>query len=260
MPKKRIPMDEAEKKLIDAGTSISSVDSSDILSINDSSTKSTNNQVKKSNTGRTNVFATVVYPDSAPADWMDILRDTHIRTLISPLHDKDKNPDGTQKKPHYHVMVMFDTKKNFDTQVKPIFDRIHAVGREEVLSTRGYARYLCHKDNPEKYQYDESEVTAMNGACYRTMIELPIDDLAIVEEIIDYIEEHDIYSFRELTLWCKASRKDWFRVLSTSRTYIIKEYLKSRYWDLENEDKVEALRLVRQQNAMMQEEARKDGR
>lgn len=111
--------------------------------------------------GRTRNFATVVYPESAPADWMDRLNDYHVAALVSPLHDRDTNPSGEPKKPHYHVMLIFEGPKEFETQVKPIFDDIGGVGREMVNSARGYARYLCHLDNPEKAQYDPAEVRCM---------------------------------------------------------------------------------------------------
>ena len=89
-------------------------------------------------------FATVVYPESAPENWIDILNEYHVACLISPLHNRDIDPDLNIKKPHYHVLIMFEGKKNYETQVKPIFDSIGGVGREYVQSIRGYARYLCH--------------------------------------------------------------------------------------------------------------------
>ena len=92
--------------------------------------------------GRTRNFATVVYPESAPDDWIEKLEELHVAVLISPLHDKDKNPSGESKKPHYHVLLMFEGPKDFETQIQPIFDSIGAVGRELVNSVRGYARYL----------------------------------------------------------------------------------------------------------------------
>ena len=229
-----------EKKPVDGGTSKDLIDSNANSSTINSTTKTLINQGKKET--RTKVFATIVYPDSAPSDWKEIVKETHVPAFISPLHDKDTDPNGKQKKPHYHVMLIFDSLKNFDTQVKPIFDRFGGVGREEVLSQRGYARYLCHKDNPEKYQYDEQEVEELNGACYAVTITLPTDEIGAVEDMIDFIEDNDIYSFRKLFMWCKDNQKDWFRLLASSKTYIIKEYLKSRYWDLENEAKVEYLR------------------
>ena len=98
--------------------------------------------------GRTRNFATVVYPESAPEDWINKLEELHVAVLVSPLHDKDINPSGEPKIPHYHVLLMFESPKDFETQIQPIFDSIGAVGRELVNSARGYARYLCHLYNP----------------------------------------------------------------------------------------------------------------
>lgn len=243
MSKRKQILDElgikAEKK---PGKSANLTSKDDSSSTINSTTKSLINQGKsKTKETRTRVFATIVYPDSAPVNWKQIIKDTHIPAFISPLHDKDTDPDGNQKKPHYHVLLIFDGLKNFETQVKPIFDRFGGVGREEVLSQRGYARYLCHMDNPEKYQYDQSEVEELNGACYAVTITLPTDEIGAVEAMIDFIEDNDIYSFRKLFRWCKDNQKDWFRLLASSKTYIIKEYLKSRYWDLANEVELEEL-------------------
>lgn len=241
MPKRRVPI-ETEKKPADGGTSESRGEIDNTYPDINSTTNSPENQEQISSKAmRTKVFATIVYPESAPADWETILSDTHVPAFVSPLHDKDVNPDGQQKKPHYHVMLVFDSLKNFDTQVKPIFDRIGGVGREEVLSQRGYARYLCHMDNPEKYQYEQAEVTELNGASYSATIMLPTDEIGAVRDMLVFIEDNDIYSFRKLLDWCASNKEDWFRLLLSSKTYIIKEYLKSRYWDLENGPKLDAL-------------------
>ena len=59
-------------------------------------------------------FATVVYLESAPADWMERLDQHHIAALVSPLHDKDKNPSGEPKKAHYHVLLMFESPTDYE--------------------------------------------------------------------------------------------------------------------------------------------------
>ena len=73
--------------------------------------------------GRTRNFATVVYPESAPENWQDILSEQFVPAFISPLHDKDINPTGEPKKPHYHVVIMFDSTKTSE-QAKEIFDKV----------------------------------------------------------------------------------------------------------------------------------------
>ena len=51
-------------------------------------------------------WSLVVYPESAPENWRDILDDYHIPWVESPLHDKDINPDGEIKK-HIGILVYF---------------------------------------------------------------------------------------------------------------------------------------------------------
>ena len=55
-------------------------------------------------TGRS--WAFVMYPDSMPDNWEEIISSTGLPMAISPLHDKDINPTGEIKKPHYHVFTL----------------------------------------------------------------------------------------------------------------------------------------------------------
>lgn len=181
--------------------------------------------------GRTRNFATVVYPESAPDNWIDILNEYHVATLISPLHDCDIDPSGNLKKPHYHVLLIFEGPKDFDNQVKPIFDSIGAVGRELVNSVRGYARYLCHLDNPEKHQYDVNDVRQLGGADYLGLIQLPTDDIQILKDIFLFIRKNEIYSMAEFLDVVAVHRPEWFSTVALSRGYIVDKYIKSRAWE-----------------------------
>lgn len=177
-------------------------------------------------------FATIVYPESAPEHWQETLAECFVPAFISPLHDQDINPGGEQKKPHYHVVVMFEGKKS-DAQVKEIFDAIGGVGLERVNSIRGYARYLCHMDNPEKAQYAPEQVRSLCGADYTGTIGLVTDKYKAIKEIIAYCKEKDVFSYADLLEYCAEERMDWFRVLCDNGTVVIKEYLKSRSWGVQ---------------------------
>lgn len=183
--------------------------------------------------GRTRNFATVVYPDSAPSDWMDKLDRLHIAAFISPLHDKDMDPDGGLKKSHYHVMLMFESPVEYETRVAPIFAEIGAVGREMVNSARGYARYLCHLDNPEKFQYSPSEVRCIGGADYYGVTSLPTDDMKMIGEVFSYIQEHEIYSLAELLTISQIHHPEWFSMIAMSRCYVVDKFIKSLAWERE---------------------------
>lgn len=188
---------------------------------------------KENGKGRTRNFATVVYPDSAPEGWKNILTEQRVPALISPLHDKDVNDKGEDKKAHFHVIVMFDGVKTKE-QAQELFEKIGGVGCEVVQSLRGYARYLCHMDNPEKAQYSQEDVCAYCGADYIGIIGLALDKYKAVREIITYCREQNIYSYARLLEYCMEERFDWFRLI-VDHPVLVREYLKSRTWTDEND-------------------------
>lgn len=186
----------------------------------------------KVSSDRTRNYATVVYPDSAPENWLDILSNEHVPAFVSPLHDRDTNPTGESKKSHWHVMVMFDGVKTVG-QAKNLFDKIGGVGCEVVKSIRGSARYLCHMDNPEKAQYKPEDVKCFGGADYNSVCSLPADRNKIIREMINFCDQNKIFSFAWLIRYSMDEKPDWFNSLCSNSTYVIKEYLKSKRWEYE---------------------------
>lgn len=184
----------------------------------------------KSPRERRRAYAWLVYPDSAPEDWMQRLADTHIMALVSPLHDRDTNPDGTQKKPHWHCLCYFEGKKSLD-QINELRREIlgtnYNPGLEDVASVRGYARYLIHRDNPEKAQYSAADVRAFGGMDFDAMCALPSDDNRMLEELFKYIRENRIMYFSDLCDAVAISNPDWFSMIVSRKTYVVKEYIKS---------------------------------
>lgn len=180
---------------------------------------------------RTRNFATIVYPDSAPADWLTILSDFHIPCFVSPFHDSDITANGEKKKSHYHVLLCFDSVKTVE-QASEIFVSIGGVGCEIVKSMRAYARYLCHLDDPNKHQYNVSDVLSLSGAIYLDVIQSASDRYAAIEEMMDFCDKYNVCSFYLLSRYARQNRSDWFRILCDSGTVYLKEFLKSREWSL----------------------------
>ena len=187
-------------------------------------------KVKKDGTGRTRNFAFLVYPESAPPNWLEILDDAHCPAFVSPLHDRDINPDGDPKKPHYHVMLIFDSVKTI-AQAQEIRDSIAGVGWEKIASQRGYIRYLCHLDNPEKAQYSQDDIKCFGGLDYFSMVTLPTDVDAMLDDMTRYIDKYQVYSFRRFCSYCRDNNKAWSYVLKHSGACYIKEYIKGLAWD-----------------------------
>lgn len=186
--------------------------------------------------GRTRNFACVVYEESAPDFWQGLLAEQAVPAFISPMHDRDLNPTGDPKKPHYHVMIMFEGVKTV-SQAEEVFSVIGGVGCEKVKSLRGYARYLVHADNPEKAQYNVADVVSLCGADYIQATALQSDKYVAIREMLEFIEDNNIFSYAKFLKYCATSREDWFRSLCDSSTYVIKEFLKSRKWDYDEEQR-----------------------
>lgn len=179
-------------------------------------------------------WATVGYPESLPSNWLEILQDTKIQICISPLHDKDENPDGTPKKSHYHIMFMFDgpTTKN---RVKAICDSINAVNPIKIDSARGMYRYHIHIDNPEKYQYDDRDRILLNGfdtSNLNTFTEMEFDKYE--NDILDVIEAFNFTEYRDLLHYLRTNQLNNLLYVSKKRTVMLNAYIKSRKYSLKN--------------------------
>ena len=110
-------------------------------------------------------FACVVYVDSLPVDFKERINFSGLKIAISPWHNMDQNADGLPKKPHRHVIIVFNgpvTREHADKVCKEIFNGTVCIRLDTV---RGYYRYFCHLDNPEKYQYQPCDIEHYNGFC-----------------------------------------------------------------------------------------------
>lgn len=183
--------------------------------------------MKQNNSGRTRIYATIVYPESAPEDWLDKLKSECVPAFVSPLHDQDINPDGEIKKPHYHVMVMFDGVKTIQQwdDFKSLFG---GVGNEIVQSKRGYARYLCHLDNPEKYRYNVDDVICIAGADYPDVISRDSDKYATIRQMINFVRNNHITSYTDLMDHAMEFEPDWYRALCDNSSFVINTYIQDQ--------------------------------
>ena len=177
-------------------------------------------------------WASVIYPESAPKDWLDLLDGLHIKALVSPLHDKDVKDDGSGelKKPHYHVLLSCDGPVTYDV-AKSTFDVFGGVGAEQVRSLTGYARYLCHMDNADKTRYSENDVIQLGGADFAEAVQTNVDRLDAIEQMQQWCDDNNVFSMAELNRYARANRRDWFRVLNTSAIVPMDSYVKSLKWE-----------------------------
>lgn len=180
-------------------------------------------------TGRARYWTFLVYEDSAPENWRAILDDFHMPWVESPLHDKDLNPDGTEKKPHRHIMTYFEGKKNYN-QVLEIASSVGSPQPLPVLSPQGLIRYFVHLDNPEKFQYNLLDIVPHQGLdISKYFLPSETQHLAYLHEMFAFIYANDIMYFSDLADYALHNKPDtWFVTLSQRYSIFLTKYFVSR--------------------------------
>lgn len=176
-------------------------------------------------------FAFVFYVKSSPMDWEMRLRDLHLSGYYI-YHDKDLNGDDSPKEPHIHVLIITEGLYTI-SKLKRL--AIYVGGEktiyQEVNSLKGYARYLCHLDDPEKYRYELKEVRNMGECNYEDYVNPDAKSLKIATDIIKFCRDNQVYVYADLIDYCMDNQSEWFKFLcSKQQGRIILEYMKSRYW------------------------------
>lgn len=177
-------------------------------------------------------WAFVVYPESLPDNWVNDLRLKGTACAVSPLHDKDFNPTGEPKKPHYHIILSFNNPTTYNN-VKSFSDDFNGTIPIPLESVVGYYRYLTHKDNPEKAQYSDDDIMLFNGFdpvelmtdseihnLLKQVVVIILDNKIIeFEDLIIYLLEHDLHD-----LFISVEKHPYFiHLLLNSKRYKLKD-------------------------------------
>ncbi len=204
----------------------------------------------------------IVYPDSAPANWVQVLRARGYRIAISPLHDKDTwnhdspecvNPDtgevipkgarykaGDRKKAHWHVIVCTDIKTSYREMNDELQSITHCPYIQKCRSLKNAYEYFLHINNPEKYQgYDKSEIQTYNNF----HIEPNKYEVGVLtDEVIGMIIDNEIDRFLDLVTLYRGQIE--YQQIIYAHPGIFKETINSM-WHLHNPDgKVKRVQIV----------------
>lgn len=172
-------------------------------------------------------WAFVLYPESAPSDWLEQIQLSGIMSAVSPLHDKDVDPTGEPKKPHYHVILVYGSPTTYNN-VKSLTDRLDQPIPQPLEQVRGYYRYLTHKDNPDKYQYNDSDIVTVNGFNIADFVEVTKSEVTEIKFILQTLIREKL--FKEYSLFMDYVQDNYDRVyydVASSHTIFFNTYIKS---------------------------------
>ncbi len=171
----------------------------------------------------------MVYPESAPDNWIEQLQLTGLKSAVSPLHDNDLEADGsTKKKQHWHVIACWDGPTTY-MAAKTLTDKLQATIPINLNSVTGYYRYLTHKDNPEKHQYEDADIRHLGGFDPAEYIEFTRSELeAFKRKVMQIIRESDLYEYADLLEMLADSDALDLLSCAMNNTILFRGYLQSR--------------------------------
>ena len=190
-------------------------------------TKKTEGKEPAGSDTRARAWTFIVYPESAPENWREVLDTHHVPWACSPLHDSDINAMGEPKKPHWHILMSFAGNKAY-SQVYAISEGICCTRPQICHDQKGLVRYFTHRDNPEKAQYRQQDIEAHGGFDLEEYLAPTASEcMAMQDEMIAWCYKYNITEYRALKIYAMHERPDWSKELSRS-CFQITQFLKSQ--------------------------------
>lgn len=177
---------------------------------------------------RSNKWAFLIYQDSAPENYLDILEEMHIPFVLSPWHDKDINKKtGEFKKSHKHGVLFFESLKSYTQVSELLTEKLHTPSHVEVvMSPKGMYDYFIHAENPDKTLYNMDEIESGCGFDLNQFLVSNNND-QFLSTMIDIIEEHNFTEFNNLVRYARVENPSLLNLI-IDKTYFFAKYLDSR--------------------------------
>lgn len=174
-------------------------------------------------------WAFVVYPESLPKNWEEIVIETGLPMCFSPLHDMDINPTGETKKPHYHVICYYDNNTTQKNVKENVCDKLNGTIPIKLESMSGMYRYHLHLDNPEKYQYSDKDRRFYNGFDVHKVDDLTYTEVKkLIRDLQNFIRKNHIYEYSDLLDILLDNELFEMLEVAENHTILLNTYLTSR--------------------------------
>ena len=113
--------------------------------------------------------------------------------------------------------------------VKALTDSLNQPIPQALEQVRGYYRYLTHKDNPEKAQYDEREIKTINGFNIADFSEMTRSEITQIKKSLQLlIRQCGITEYAELMDYLQDEEMNVEYEVASNNTYFFDKYIASR--------------------------------
>lgn len=183
----------------------------------------------------------IVYPESAPENWIEKLRNLQCELAISPLHDKDlwthdspgivdeetgevleeqgaRYKCGTRKKSHWHCIIKFDRMVSYTEANSIVRNITNGPYLQKCMSLKGAYEYFIHLNNPDKYQYEKDEIQKFNNFIIEAT---QADRVILIDEMTKVIRERKFTDIAQVAEYYQG-QYEYINVLSLKAFYFEK--------------------------------------
>lgn len=187
---------------------------------------------------RASKWTFLLYKDSMPENYLDILERMRTPYALSPWHDKDVNKEtGEFKKPHKHGVLFFDSLKSYSQVSELLTENLNTPAHIEiVMSPSGLYNYFTHADNPEKTRYDVNDIECGCGFDREKFI-LENDHEFFLAQALDVIDTMGFVEFGSLVSYARAHDPNLLRLIMNKSYFFSRLIDSKRYSNYEKQYK-----------------------
>lgn len=190
------------------------------------------------NEQRSSKWAFLIYKDSVPDNYIEVLEEIHVPFILSPWHDRDvdKTKESEFKKPHKHGALYFDSLKSYSQVSELLSSKLNSPSHVEVvMSPKGMYDYFTHAENPNKTEYSIEDIESGCGFELGKFL-LEQDNGDFYKEVIDIIEGNDFVEFSELVLYARQNNSMLLELI-IEKTPFFSKFLDSRRYSVAHQNK-----------------------
>ena len=172
----------------------------------------------------------ILYPENMIDDWESVIDDKLQLPFAYCLHDKDKEKDGSEVKPHIHIILVHNNtvalsffKKWVNSRLsKP--DCICCSTCEPILNMDKSVKYLIHDTDKAreegKFQYPESARRFGNNFDLHHYLQIDENEkLYITQVIAQHILDYNIMDLTSVHQWILSQGDKYYSVFVSRSAY-----------------------------------------
>lgn len=179
-------------------------------------------------TKRSNKWAFLLYKESAPENYIDILEEMQVPYILSPWHDQDVDKKtGELLKAHKHGALFFDSLKSYTQVSELLAENLNTPKKVQiVLSPKGMLDYFTHAQNPDKTPYNAEDIESGAGFDLdRFLVEQQSG--RFINEVIDLINDYNFTEFQDLVIYARHNDPRLLTLIM-NRTYFFTKFIESK--------------------------------